>query len=77
MPLPPYFRVALYKTFGTIYGVNYAEAVEKDLNKFRSFNAFFTREIEESVRPISDPLDVESLVSPCDGRVLSIGTVDS
>jgi len=76
LPLPPYLRVGLYKTFGTLYGVNFSEAIQQDLNQFTTFNAFFTRELKESARPISAPLDETTLVSPCDGRVLSYGVVD-
>ena len=48
-----------------------------DLNKFRSFNQFFTREIKENARSVDTPEDAKTLVSPCDGKVLSYGTVDS
>jgi len=77
MPLPPYLRVGIYKAFGTLYGVNYAEAVQEDLNKFRTFNQFFTRELKAEVRPIAEQFNDKSLVSPCDGTVLSLGDVNA
>ena len=77
MPLPPYLRVLMFKAFGKIYGVNFDEVKVDDLNKFRSFNQFFTRELKENARTIYSPDDIATIVSPCDGRVLSFGTVDS
>ena len=50
MPLPPYVRVGIYTAFGKTYGVNFDEMKQKDLNKFRTFNDFFTREIDPSIR---------------------------
>mmetsp|Transcript_37568 Transcript_37568/g.49436 ORF Transcript_37568/g.49436 Transcript_37568/m.49436 type:complete len:211 (-) Transcript_37568:613-1245(-) len=77
MPLPPYLRVAIYKAFGTLYGVNFDEMRTENLNDFRTFNQFFTRELKEDARPISEPNDALSLVSPCDGKVLSYGEIDA
>jgi phosphatidylserine decarboxylase len=76
-PLPPYFRVALYKAFGMIYGVKFEEAKQQDLNKFRTFNQFFTRELNEEARPIANQHNDKSLTSPCDGTVLSFGEVNA
>lgn len=76
MPLPPYLRTLMYKAFGNMYGVNFDE-IKVPMNSFRTFNQFFTRELVENARPITDPLDVYSLVSPCDGKILSSGDVDS
>ena len=75
--LPPVLRMYLYKAFGSIYGVKFDEAKVEDLNSFRTFNQFFTRQLKEEVRPIEEPNDATQLVSPCDGRVLSHGEVDS
>lgn len=67
----------MYKAFGAVYGVNFDEIKVDDLNKFRTFNQFFTREIKDEARPIDEPHDTKILASPCDGRVLSFGTVDT
>ena len=75
--LPPYFRAALYKAFGTMYNVKFHEARVANLNDFTSFNAFFTRKIKPECRPISDVNNPNSLVSPCDGTVLSLGEVNA
>lgn len=75
-PLPPYLRVYLYKAFGYMYGVNFDE-IDKPLNSFRTFNKFFTRELVGGARPITDPQNIYTLCSPCDGKILSWGDVDS
>ena len=55
MPLPPILRVGLYKAFGSVYGVNYDEILVEDLNSFRTFNQFFTRELKPDARAIDEP----------------------
>ena len=77
MPLPPGLRVLIYKAFGSIYGINYDEIQVESLNSFRTFNSFFTRELKEGARVIDTPEDPSNLVSPCDGKVLSFGEVDT
>ena len=77
MPLPPYLRVYLYKAFGGVYGINFDEIKMKDLNEFRTWNQFFTRELAEDARVIAEPADDKTLVSPCDGKIMSIGEVDT
>ena len=77
MPLPPYLRVGIYRAFGSVYGVNFDEILVENLNSFRTFNQFFTRELKKGARGIDDPEDGSTLCSPCDGRVLSFGEVDS
>jgi phosphatidylserine decarboxylase len=59
-----------------MYGVNWAE-IKEPLNSFRTFNQFFTRELVDNARPIDKEHDLYSLCSPCDGRILSFGDVDS
>jgi phosphatidylserine decarboxylase len=77
MPLPPYLRVLFYKSFGVLYGVNFDEIKIKDLNQFRTWNQFFTRELEEGARVIVGENDEKTLVSPCDGKIMRIGQIDS
>lgn len=67
----------MYQGFGYFYGVNFDEIKVDDINKFRTFNQFFTRELKEGSRSIENEGDTATLCSPCDGRVLSYGTVDS
>lgn len=60
-----------------MYGVNFDEIKIDDINKFRTFNQFFTREIKDDARFIENEFYQKTLCSPCDGRILSYGTVDS
>lgn len=60
-----------------MYNVKFHEAQVENLNDFTSFNQFFTRKLKPEARPISDQLNPNSLVSPCDGTVLSLGEVDA
>ena len=52
MPLPPYIRGGIYSAFGKLYGVNFNDILVQDLNSFRTFNQFFTRELHPEARSI-------------------------
>lgn len=54
------------------YRVNVDEALTTDLKAYPSFNAFFTRQLREGVRPIDDGNNV---VSPVDGAISQIGQI--
>lgn len=69
-PLPRWLRPRLYRWFARRYGAELAE-VEGDLHEFRSLQAFFRR----ALRPGSRPLASRQLVWPCDGRIVTTGTV--
>jgi phosphatidylserine decarboxylase len=49
----------------------------EDLKQFESFNKFFTRELKDGVRAISEPCDITSMCSPCDGKVLTCGEIST
>jgi len=58
---------------GSMFGVEWAEAKIQNISEFENFNAFFTRELADGVRPIDpDPL---SFVSPSDGRISQSGRI--
>lgn len=59
------------KAFSKSFGVNLDEAKNPDPSSYASFNAFFTREIKEELRPIAESL----IVSPVDGTVSQSGPV--
>ncbi len=59
------------RTFSKAFGVNLDEAKNPNPSSYKSFNAFFTREIKEELRPIED----SSIVSPVDGTVSQSGPV--
>ena len=56
------------------YGIDLAEAAEHDLERYATFNAFFTRALREGARPIAPETD--ALSSPVDGAVSQIGVID-
>lgn len=55
------------------YGVNMDEALIQDINAFKSFNDFFTRELNPEVRPLST--EKNAIVSPADGVVSQAGNI--
>jgi len=71
-PLPRSLRARLYRRFAARFGINLDE-VERPLDDYPSFDAFFTRQLRSGVRPI-DP-DPEVVVSPVDGVVVESGKV--
>jgi len=58
---------------GSIVGVEWDEAKIENISEFEHFNAFFTRELADGVRPI-DPAP-RSFVSPSDGRISQCGRI--
>jgi phosphatidylserine decarboxylase len=70
-------RPWVYGSFGKVYGINFEEMKHSDLRHFETFNKFFTRELKEGVRTIVSPKDATTITSPCDGRVLSFGEIDT
>lgn len=77
LTLPPGLRAYMYRGWGNFYGVNFDEMAVEDLNNFRNFNQFFTRELRQDARQINKEQDTMSMCSPCDGRILSFGEVNS
>jgi phosphatidylserine decarboxylase len=55
------------------YGVNMAEAKEQDLDTFKSFNHFFTRELRPGVRPLTAVKN--AIACPADGSVSQAGDI--
>jgi phosphatidylserine decarboxylase len=55
------------------YGVNMDEALIQDINAFKSFNEFFTRELKPEARPLS--MVKNAIVSPADGVVSQAGKI--
>jgi phosphatidylserine decarboxylase len=56
-----------------MYGVNMAEAREQDINNFKSFNDFFTRELKPGIRPITT--QSRTIACPADGAVSQAGKI--
>ena len=57
------------------YRVNLDEAVHQNINDYEHFNAFFTRALKPTARPI-DPSNT-SIISPVDGTISQAGTIQN
>lgn len=55
------------------YNVNMQEAASSDLNDYKHFNAFFTRQLKDGVRPIDT--GKTSIISPVDGAISQCGDI--
>ncbi|MDD1613263.1 MAG: archaetidylserine decarboxylase [Methylococcaceae bacterium] len=55
------------------YQVNMDEALEQDINDFKSFNDFFTRELKPGVRPLTT--ERNAIACPADGIVSQAGYI--
>ena len=60
-----------------MYGINFSEMKHPNLNFYESFNKFFTRELKEGARIITNPKEKTAISSPCDGRVLTCGEIST
>lgn len=69
-PLPRAVRVRLFRWFARRYGANLDE-VALELGQYRSLQAFFRR----ALRPGSRPVAAQTLVWPCDGRIVTTGAI--
>ncbi len=70
----PLVKNALISAFIQRFRPDMSEAADPDALSYGSFNEFFTRSLRAGVRPV-DP-DAQILVSPVDGTVSQIGTLD-
>ncbi len=64
--------LATIRWFVRRYGVDMSEAVETDIAKYASFNAFFTRALKPDARPRANA----TLVSPVDGSISQFGRIE-
>jgi phosphatidylserine decarboxylase len=68
-----WFKNLFIKQIIRHYGVNMDEALIQDINAFKSFNDFFTRELKPDARPLST--EKNAIVSPADGVVSQAGHI--
>jgi phosphatidylserine decarboxylase len=67
------FTTSVIKKFAAVFNVDMNDAVDSNLNNYKTFNAFFTRALKDDARPIADG-DMK-IVSPADGRISAIGDI--
>lgn len=69
--LPPTVANSIVRAYSRAYGVNLDEAADCP-GGYCSFDAFFTRALREGAREVS----ADAVVSPSDGRLSAVGTID-
>lgn len=67
-------RAVLIRGFIRWYDVDLGDCERPNPADYRHFNEFFTRPLHRDARPVDATSD--GVASPCDGRVLSRGTVE-
>ena len=73
--IPKFLRPLAYTLYIKMTGVLLHEAKNQNLKDYENLNKFFTREIQqEKFRPTASAKTTD-LVSPVDGRVLSVGRI--
>jgi len=63
----------IIKKISQSYNVNMQEALSSDINDYKHFNAFFTRQLKAGVRPIDS--SANGIISPVDGAISQCGTI--
>ena len=65
----------LIRWFARTYRVDLTEAEEVELERYLTFNAFFTRALRQGARPIEG--DAATVIAPADGTVTELGTLEA
>ena len=68
----PWIKNSFTSWFVSKYKVNMNEAGLEDIKEYKHFNDFFTRSLKAGARPISE----SKVVSPVDGVVSQIGSIE-
>jgi phosphatidylserine decarboxylase len=64
----------LIRWFARAYRVDLTDAEQPELERYPTFNAFFTRALRADARPLAAGDD--TVVSPCDGTLTEFGALD-
>ncbi|CAH8541970.1 unnamed protein product [Dicrocoelium dendriticum] len=72
-PVPVLARPVIYSLYAALFGCDLSELKYTDLKRYASVSDFFSRELAAHCRPIDE---AAALVSPADGKILHIGSVD-
>jgi phosphatidylserine decarboxylase len=68
------FTSSLINAFINYFKVDMRDALNEEIDHYKTFNAFFTRELKPDARPVDDA--DQAIVSPCDGRISQFGPID-
>ncbi len=71
--LPSPLLVSFIQLYSKVYAVNLNEIKAPSLASFKSFNDFFTRQLNPKSRPIDNNPD--SVISPVDGKIAEYGDI--
>jgi len=69
------FTHAAIKRFAKLFNVDMQDAVNPEFDHYKTFNAFFTRELKSDARPITT--GASEIACPADGRISAIGHIDA
>lgn len=69
----PTVKNAFIRTFATAYGIKLDEYERQNWQDYTSFNDFFTRELKDGQRPISQKDG--GIICPADGKISQIGQI--
>ncbi|KAG6334912.1 hypothetical protein ID866_4173 [Astraeus odoratus] len=70
--LPVWVRPYGFRLYAYMFGCNLDEIEPSDLTHYASLGEFFYRKLKPGVRPVDNAV----LVSPADGTILHLGTID-
>jgi phosphatidylserine decarboxylase len=71
----PWLKNTLITLFIKRFNVNMNEALHSDINQFKTFNDFFTRQLAPQARTWNDQSHI--LASPCDGTFSQLGEINN
>lgn len=69
----PWLKNALIQRAISAFEINMQEAKSDDLDDYKNFNAFFTRELKTGARPIDNTAG--AIISPADGAISQAGDI--
>jgi len=70
----PWLKNALIGLAIKAFNINMDEALTSNLDDYKNFNAFFTRELKPGVRPLD--IEIDSIASPADGAISQAGKIN-
>ena len=70
----PWLKNILIKRAIKAFNINMDEALTSNLDDYKNFNSFFTRELKSGVRPID--IAEDSIASPADGTISQAGNIN-